>query len=355
MTSKERVMLAVNHREADRVPITFDAEPGVFQKLYKHFGVTTREQLWDALHVDTWLLGPDGKKDRRSKDLGNGISEDIWGVQWKTASYGDGSYTDVIHNPLRGDITIEKIKKHPWPAYDLSDFSTMRSKCAAQAHRALIGHATLGPYFQASFMRGMDDLLMDMMVEPDRAKFLLDKVHSYIRHQVQELMRSAGDLLDIYYIADDFCMQTAPMMPPMVFEQFFVPYIREIADIVHEHDCKFLFHCCGSVRPLLPMMIKAGVDMLEPIQTRATGMEVEGLKRDFGQDLCFYGSVDLQEVLSKGTAETVRQEVIKNMKALGVGGGFIIGPGHTYIQMDAPLENILTMYETAYTMGKYPL
>jgi uroporphyrinogen decarboxylase len=124
---------------------------------------------------------------------------------------------------------------------------------------------------------------------------------------------------------------------------------------VHEHNCKFLFHCCGAVRPLLPMMIKAGVDMLEPIQTRAAGMEVEGLKRDFGKELCFYGSVDLQEVLSKGTPEVVRNEVVKNMRVLGQGGGLIIGPGHTYIQVDAPLENILAMYDAAYRQGTYPL
>jgi uroporphyrinogen decarboxylase len=276
-------------------------------------------------------------------------------VRWKKASYGEGEYTDAVHNPLRGDITIEQIKKYPWPPLALSDFSRMRDACRAQTHRALIGHATLGLYFRASFLRGMDELLMDLMVEQERAQFLLDKVKSYILYQVQETMRAAGDELDIFYIADDFCMQNAPMMPPAVFEQFFIPYIKEIADIVHAHDCKFLFHCCGAVRPLLPMMIRVGVDMLEPIQTRAAGMEVEGLKRDFGKNLCFYGSVDLQEVMSKGTPEVVENEVRKNMHALGPGGGLIIGPGHTYIQVDAPLENILAMYQAAFRDGKYPL
>jgi len=196
---------------------------------------------------------------------------------------------------------------------------------------------------------------MDMMIEQDRARLLIDKVQSYVIHQVRELMKAAGDVIDIYYIADDFCMQEAPMMPPSVFEQFFIPYIQEIADIVHEHDCKFLFHCCGAVRPLLPMMIKAGVDMLEPIQTRATGMEVTGLKKDFGNDLCFYGSVDLQNVLVQGTEDDVKNEVVRNLNALGKNGGFILGPGHTYIQPDAPLENILTMYTAAAEQGKYPL
>jgi len=105
------------------------------------------------------------------------------------------------------------------------------------------------------------------------------------------------------------------------------------------------------VRELLPDIIDAGVDLLEPIQTSAKGMEVEGLKCDFGKDLTFYGSLDLLRVLNRGTPEEVREEVRKNIRILGADGGFILGPGHTYIQIDAPLENILAMYETGYQQG----
>ena len=110
---------------------------------------------------------------------------------------------------------------------------------------------------------------------------------------------------------------------------------------------KFLLHVCGAVRPLLPLIIDAGVDMLEPIQIRAAGMEPAALKRDFGRHLCFYGGVDLQQVLRLGTPETVADEVKRLIDILGEGGGYILGPGHTYIQMDAPVENILAMYGTA--------
>jgi uroporphyrinogen decarboxylase len=96
------------------------------------------------------------------------------------------------------------------------------------------------------------------------------------------------------------------------------------------------------------MIIEAGVDMLEPIQTRATGMEPERLKRDFGKDICFYGGMDLQEILNNGSVEQVRDETKRLIRILGKDGGYIFGPGHTYIQVDAPIENILTMYKTAY-------
>jgi uroporphyrinogen decarboxylase len=115
----------------------------------------------------------------------------------------------------------------------------------------------------------------------------------------------------------------------------------------HQSNKKFLLHVCGAVRPLLPMIIDAGVDMLEPIQTRATGMDPVYLKRDFGQDICFYGGMDLQQILNQGTVDQVQHEVKRLIDILGKDGGYIFGPGHTYIQIDAPIENILAMYNTA--------
>jgi uroporphyrinogen decarboxylase len=131
-----------------------------------------------------------------------------------------------------------------------------------------------------------------------------------------------------------------------------MPYLTEICRKVHKHDKKFLLHVCGAVRPLLPMIIEAGVDMLEPIQTSAQGMEPEGLKRDFGKDLCFYGGVDLQRTLCKGTPQQVADEVKRLIDILGKDSGYVIGPGHTYIQIDAPVENIMAMYETAVSYNR---
>jgi uroporphyrinogen decarboxylase len=131
-----------------------------------------------------------------------------------------------------------------------------------------------------------------------------------------------------------------------------VPYLAKAVEKAHAHDKKFLLHVCGAVRPLLPMIIDCGVDMLEPIQVRAEGMEPAALKRDFGRHLTFYGGLDLQQVLCKGTPNTVADETRRLIDILGDGGGYVFGPGHTYIQPDAPLENILAMYETARTHGR---
>jgi uroporphyrinogen decarboxylase len=150
-------------------------------------------------------------------------------------------------------------------------------------------------------------------------------------------------------MADDYCSQLGPLFRPEMFDEFVMPYLTQVVDRVHKHGKVFLLHVCGAVRPLLPMIVDAGVDMLEPIQVRATGMDPEGLKRDFGKHICFYGGVDLQQVLCKATPGQVADEVRALIDLLGEDGGFIVGPGHTYIQMDAPVQNIMAMYETAYT------
>jgi uroporphyrinogen decarboxylase len=148
-------------------------------------------------------------------------------------------------------------------------------------------------------------------------------------------------------MADDYCSHRAPLFSPATFKEFVVPYLEELVAITHKHNKKFLLHCCGAVRPLLPMIIDAGVDMLEPIQIRAKGMDPFHLKQDFGADLCFYGGIDLQQILCRGTPPQVADEVKRLIDLLGENGGYVLGPGHTYIQTDAPLENIMAMYETA--------
>ena len=222
-----------------------------------------------------------------------------------------------------------------------------------QPERAIIAHITHGAYFNATFLRGMEQFLVDMVLNEALAEGIIERAADYLFRSLDRLLEQASEGFDIFYLADDYCMASGPLFSPDVFKRLIKPYLRRIADTLHAHDKKFLLHVCGSVRLLLPEIIDSGVDMLEPIQHRAAGMDLKELKREFGADLCFYGSVDLLETLNKGSVKDVQKEVRRNMKILGKDGGLVIGPGHTYIQIDAPLENILAMYETAYNEGGY--
>jgi len=352
MTSRERVLTAVEHREPDRVPITFDCETEVLDALRKHFHVTTADEVWDALHVDTRLVGADHHHQniRRTPD---GMDVNFWGVGSRQVEYSFGSMYDIAYHPLAEMTTVDEIDAYNWPTADEVSFETIRAARKRNPDKAIIAYIGHGGYFTGTELRGMEEFLVDLGTNPPVARAIVEHVNAYTFGAVERLCREARDDFDIYYIADDFCTALGPLISPAMFREYIKPYLARIAQIVHAAGKKFLLHTCGSVRVLLPEIIDAGVDILEPIQTSAEGMEVEGLKRDFGDHITFYGSIDLINVLSRGTPEDVRSEVLKNFRVLGRGGGFIVGPGHTYVQPDTPLENIITMYETAYRECAY--
>jgi uroporphyrinogen decarboxylase len=194
----------------------------------------------------------------------------------------------------------------------------------------------------------MESLMMDFAIRRDYVDYLLKRINEISSQSLRTMLAEHGDDVDIVFMCDDYCSQLGPLISPADFKIFVVPYLKELVNITHQYNKKFLLHVCGSVRQLLPMIIDAGVDLLEPIQTKAAGMDPSGLKKDFGRDICFYGGVDLQELLPNAAPKKVVDEVKRLIDVLGAGGGYILGPGHTYIQADTPIENILTMYETAF-------
>jgi uroporphyrinogen decarboxylase len=345
-TSKERVLAAIDHRVLDRIPITFDAEGVVYEALHRHLATTSKEALFDRLHVDTWMILPKsfifpaGEQSKPEKTS-------LWGYRTRVTPYSGGTYDELCHSPLASNDDVHAIRRHRWPADDALDFSHFPAEARAHEDRAIIGVFTWGAYFIATFVRGMQDLLIDFVARKDYAHRLIETISERMLFSLDRMLSEHGHGIDIVYMADDYCSQRGPLFSPEAFSEFVCPYLRQVADRTHRHNKKLLLHVCGAVRPLLPMIIDCGVDMLEPIQIRAEGMDPAGLKRDFGTHLCFYGGVDLQQVLCRGTPERVAHEVRRLIDILGSDGGYILGPGHTYIQIDAPMENILAMYETA--------
>jgi uroporphyrinogen decarboxylase len=346
-TSKERVLRAVDHEATDRVPVTFDADKEVYRLLYDHFGISSREELFDKLHVDTWILIPKNFIYTDEED-NKKVKTSIWGYQTTVTSYSGGTYDEITSSPLAGKDEIDDIKNYQWPDEDILDFTHFPNEAKSHANRAVIGAFTWGAYFIATFVRGMYDFMADLSLNRKYADYLIKTIAEKSLGYLDRMLGYYGEGTDIVYMADDYCSQRAPLFSPELFNTLVMPYLRKVADRVHRQGKKFLLHVCGAVRPLLPMIIEAGVDILEPVQVMAAGMDPAGLKRDFGDHICFYGGMDLQQVLCKGTVNKVKNEAERLIDILGKNGGYIFGPGHTYIQIDAPLQNILTMYETAF-------
>ncbi len=353
MDGRARVLTAVGHKEPDRVPITFDCEAEVKVILKEHFKIKTDDELWKAVHADTREV----QVTHHFKNIGErpgGISTCFWGYGTRKVKYDFGYLYEIAYHPLGNLNTVEEIEAYPWPTVDETTYENIKTARQRYPDVAVIADITHGCFFNATFMRGLTNFLMDMAENPALAKAILGKITHYMFPAVERLCSEAGPFFDIYYMADDFCTAQGPMISVPMFREYVKPYLQTISDILHKHQKKFLLHVCGSVRKLMPELIEAGVDILEPIQTTAVGMEPEGLKRDFGKDITFYGSVDILNILRKGNPGDVRNEVLNKFRLLGNGGGFILGPSHTYIQPDAPLENILAMYKTAYENCYYP-
>jgi len=346
MTSKQRLLAAANHQVTDRVAITFDAEAEVYAALHEYLGVGSREELFDRLNCDTWMIRP-GNFIYPDSERAKKVKTSIWGFRSTVTPYSGGTYDEVTFRPLAGKDRISDIDAHSWPGNDALDFGHFAAEAHDHRDRAIIGVFTWGAYFVASFVRGMEDLMTDFAVNRRYLDHLINTIAERMLFFLDRMLAEAGEAVDVVYMADDYCSQRAPLFSPADFKTFVLPYLSKVADRVHKKGKKFLLHVCGAVRPLMGMIIDAGVDMLEPIQVRAAGMEPAGLKRDFGRDICFYGGVDLQELLCKATPRQVSEEVKRLIGVLGEGGGYVFGPGHTYIQIDAPMENILAMYDTA--------
>ncbi len=352
MNSKKRILDAIEHKTTDRIPITFDAEIEVYDALYKHLLISNKEQLFDRLNVDTWMVLPKNFI-YPDAELGNEYKTSIWGYKTQYKNYSGGAYDELYYSPLAGKNEIDDIKNHTWPNESTQQYDHYPAEIAAHKDRAIMGVFTWGAYFIATHVRGMQDLMMDFALRREYILYLFDTIADISYNYLETMLSTYGDGVDIVYMADDYCSQQGPFFSPDDFKTFVVPYLKRYVSLVHKYNKKFLLHVCGAVRPLLPMIIDCGVDMLEPIQTRAAGMEPEVLKRDFGKDITFYGGMDLQQTLRLGSVDDVKNEAKHLIEILGKDGGYVFGPGHTYIQIDAPLENIMAMYDTALQFYPY--
>ena len=361
MPSRERVLTAVAHREPDRVPIDFWALPEVSQRLRTHLGLQSQEDLFQYLRVDLRVIeGPSfiGQEMEARED---GSVRDLWGVWRKpqTVRAGDasGTYMEVSESPLASAATVADIEAYPhWPSPDMWDYSGVEDDCARYAGYAVVNAgdrkdrtAQLKP---AMYLRGIQQFLLDLQENPAMAEAIIAKTVDYFIEYNRRVLDSAHGKIDIFMMGDDFGMQMGPIVSPAMWRRFFARGFRRFIELAQSYGIKVMHHTCGSVRALIPDFIGAGLDILQSIQPRAAQMDLAELKREFGADLCFHGSVDIQKTLPFGTPQEVRDEIRARMEAGKPGGGFIIGPAHN-IQFDTPTENILAMYDACQEYGAY--
>jgi uroporphyrinogen decarboxylase len=363
MTSRQRVKMVLDRKEPDRVPCHMNASLPTVKKLKHLLGVETDGDMLNSLHIDTYDMRGvtirDGIMPRYCGDehvtLSNTWSGDItalWGIVEEEVKTDYGTVRNQINYPLKDAGTLDDLKAYPWPDPSWFDYADLHARLEPWADRSII--LTGASVWQhPSYVRSLDNLMVDMALDPSMADYLFSRFTEFYYEFFTRILDQVGDLVDCVALADDLGTQNSLLISPAMFSEFVEPGLRKFADLAHNYDCAMLLHTDGNVRSIIPKLIDAGIDVLDPLQPEAEGMDPASIKKEFGNDLILRGGISTQQTLSKGSTEDVREEVKRVLSVMAPGGGYILSPGHPVLQDDVPPENIAAMYETAFEFGKY--
>jgi len=352
MTSRERIERILEHKQPDRVGIDYAARPEATQKLVQALGIEPGALL-EALGMDLRGAGPVIKQqatdlcyaDPTVEVTDDGIHKDIWGVGFRLNETEVGAYMDLAYYPLEGLSGSGELDDYPWPTADLWDYSMIRDQ--AQANQDyFVGAHSRGIFEISWFLRGFDGFMMDLAMNPDQANAVMDHVEAYLVERTRRILEAGAGLIHWMEYNDDVGGQGGMLMSPDMWRKFIKPRMAGFIRMCNSYGARIRYHSCGGVIPIIDDLIEIGVDILNPVQTLAKGMEPGALKRDFGDRITFDGGVDTQELLPHATVDEVRTETQRLIDVLGENGGYIIAPGHVF-QGDVPAENIIAVYETA--------
>ena len=382
MQSRERVLTTLAHREPDRVPRDLGGTHvstiarTAYAKLRAHLGlepkppkwldvvqqvVTPHDDILDRFRIDTRGLFPltSHNWDVHGKLVDEG---DHWRYddEWRmTQHFPKGGYWfSVVGQPLRdAEPTPESIEAHPWPgAANPARVAGLRAQ--AQAYRdagqcVMVKGLCAGIFEMAQRLRGMENALTDPLMYPEMADRLYGVLADLKAAFWEMALEELGDVVDIVVENDDYGAQLSQIISYEQYRDTIHPHLMRVFATIKKAapDAKLFFHSCGNVRPFLPGWIEAGVDILNPVHTRAKDMDPAELKRDFGDALTFWGGgVDTQDVLPRGTPAEVRDDVRRNLDIFAPGGGYVFTTVHN-IQAEVPPENIVALFEAADEFG----
>jgi len=383
-TPRERVLAALNHQEPDRVPIVIGVSNATgikmkpYQQIKKIIGVNAPDDYlyqWPELgtaHIDPATMQRLHSDVRGVTDLepahilaanrarpAHSDYIDSWGSGAMEIAPDD--WFPGVH-PLLNATTVEEVETYTgWP--DMTDPSRVahvaeiaRNLARENEYAILATPWLLFPFERAYAMQGLENFLLNMALHPDFAVALLKKNAEQCKTLMAAFLGQLGGNVDIIKIGDDLGTQVSLMISPKMYRKMLKPIHADFISFIKERtNAKIFFHTDGDVEPLIEDFIEIGVDILNPIQTSAGRMaDLAALKSKYGDRIVFCGAIDTHRILPFGTPQDVRQEVKRVIKALGPGGGFMLGPVHT-VMNDVPAQNVLAMVDAVEEFGQYPL
>ena len=341
----------------DRVLIDYWATPEIDIRLCKYFKINSREELLNLLDVDfRYIEGP--------KYIGpelithpDGSEDDIWGVPRKKVSYGEGehkgSYKKVAKFPLADAKTTEDVEAYNhWPEPDWLDYSVIEEQCDLvheQQHVVMFMGDRLNRIAQLKpimYLRGIDKALSDIAKKKSLVfDAILDKITKFYNEYLERILKAAKGKIDIIVTGDDFGQQNGLLCSPVSWRKILLPGFKHYLQICKKYNLITMHHTCGSVTPVIPDMIEAGLNILNPIQPGTLNMDHAFLKENWGDKLIFHGGISLQGPLRFGSPSEVQEEVKTCCETLGEDGGYIICTAHN-LHPDMKTENIIALFNS---------
>ena len=381
-TSRERVLAALDHREPDRVPIDLGGNQtgihkGAYRKLIDRLGLDEEivimdlvqqlaqpsERVLERLHVDTRYVAAGGAKSFAGgvvrRERGGRVWHDFtdeFGVTWSMPD-DEPFYFDISHSPLAG-LSFDEIRQYPFPkGDDPTRFEGLRDRALRLRNEtpyAVVSGISGVVYEICWYMRGLENLFIDMMTQPQVLEAIIDRTLGFWLDWFRLFLDEAADVVDVIMIGDDLAGQNGPLFAPRLYRQIIKPRQKRLVRYIRSRTkAKIWYHTCGSVMEYLPDLLDNGIDILNPVQISAKGMDPARLKAEFGDRLVFWGGgIDAQHVLPRASPQEVREHVRRNIEAFKPGGGYVFNNVHN-IQGDVPPENVLAMFDAAYEFGKY--
>jgi uroporphyrinogen decarboxylase len=379
MNSRERILKTLRHEEPDRVPFDLAGTTwtgitnGAYQKLLGHINLDPEKPDWadviqqivipsdsvlEMLEVDTRGLLPLTSHNwdvyNKLTDAGNNWEyQDEWNFIHHFPKK-NGHWFSLVKHPMEKiEIPVIKdIEEFNWPfAADKRRIDGLREKAIKfreQGKIVIIKGLCAGVFEMHQRVRGMTNALMEPFLFPEFSDRLIGKIADLKIEFWEMALEELSDVVDIIAEGDDYGSQESQLISPEHFRMYYKHHVERVIKAIKKRapHIKIIFHSCGNVRPIIPDFLEIGVDILNPVHITATGMEPGQLKKDFGNDLVFWGGgVDTQHILPSGYPDQVAENVKRNIEALAPGGGYIFTAVHN-IQSEVPPENIIAMWNT---------
>lgn len=382
MTSRQRVLKALNHQVPDRVPIDLGGfQSGIHKRAYieliEYLGIEDEitildpvqqlakpcEEVLQRFHVDTRYVvahGPDSFKGGIEQNTRGGRLwhdlKDEFGVVWSMPD-DQQLYMDISHHPL-ADATIESLADYPFPdGSDHTRFTGVREQALKMRDETPYALSTgIGGvvYEYCWYMRGLERWFIDMIENPEFCEALLEQTLKFWTEYHTGFMEAVGDIVDIVMIGDDLAGQHGPLFMPDFYRKIVKPRQKKLLQHIKSlTKAKIWYHTCGSCVEYIPDLIDNGIDILNPVQISADNMDPAELKKQFGEKLVFWGgAIDTQHVLPFAEPSEIKEHVRRNVEAFKPGGGYIFNNVHN-IQYGVPPENVVALFDAAYESGFY--